>query len=266
MTDSSTQRQSDRFLLLTGGQPFLGFSADWKTHFLYLPKDVSAGGAGFESARTGQFLPAKGERLNLCLPFQTNDTFFDQCEVSWVRGDLEHWECGGRFCHRTPLRYPFFLEARNGIPHFARGNWDDIRAAEKIAELLHEAVYTKKAILIYFRHLIPFFSRLSRHSSRGHSAIEFHLLRQIEASIESNISTLQELERSISEESAARLCRDRLFLRAFRNAILSEISSDALGCFFDAPAVPRYIRSIRISEHKLALNYNAVIVIQHWMG
>jgi len=266
MNAGENDREAERFLLLTGGVPFLGFSEDWRQTFLYQPRDISSGGAGFDSARPGTFLPRIGDRLNLCLPFQTNDAFFDQCEVLWTSGDASSWSCGGQFRHRTPLRYPFFLRARNGVPQFAEGAWDVHSASEKVAALVHEACYTKKAILIYFRHLIPFFSRMSRHSAQGHSLIESSLLSRIEESIEANIAQLEVLEFRVSEDGAENLCRDRQFIRTFRQAILSEISESALGSFFNAPAVPRYIRSIRISEHKLAMNYNAFIVIQHWMG
>lgn len=258
-----SRRSHPRFPLLTGGVPFLGFSEDWHHAFLYLPRDVSENGAGIQSSRSPAFQPRAGDRLNLCLPFRFDSTFYDRCELRWVEQSGAGWSGGGLLCHRTALVYPLYLDTVCGVPLLGEPAGQARSSLETLRFLVREALFTKRAIQIYFRHLVPFFSRVSGTDPEREAPVSAAMLGSIERSIAHNVCVIGELLEQTTRADFNLSHRDS-FLHRYREAIVSEVSVNLMKHVFPAPIVPAYIRSIRLSEHKLGLNYNTAVLVKHW--
>jgi len=260
-------RKRERYPLLSGGHPFLGFSENWKRIFLYRPRDISIGGASLESCGASDWHPPKGCKLNLCLPFHLGDDYLDQCEVRWLNNKAGKWICGGPLVNRTPLRYPIYLESVQAIPMLDGRQFSNETALDVIHYLLEDAWFTKRAILIYFRHLAPLFSRTSKQGLHGHHKMSAQIFDAVEMRIQRNIRALETLRMSVKAAgpNANKICRRSNFIDLLRGAVLSEIEAGPLEASFEAGIVNRYLHSIRVSEHKLALNYNTFLLVQYWL-
>ncbi len=266
MKEVQTPRYLDRFPVFTGGHPFLGFSGDWSVVFPYLPRDVSNYGASLRSFSQDGFTPSEGDKLNLCLPFRMNEEFLDQCLVRWVRKEEEGWTCGGPLTHRAPLRYPFFLDSVHAVPLLNGKNFTAEAALKLIADLLRDAWLGKRCIAIYFQHIAPFFTRSAKRGFNKHKELEARLFRNIAQQIEQNISALEDLRGQLNlANKPSVLCQSEAFIRTYRSSILSEILLEPLTASFSAEIINRYLHSIRVCEHKLALNYNTFLLLQYWL-
>jgi len=267
LLETPVQRNRERYPLLSGGHPFLGFSEKWQRIFLYRPRDISIGGASLESYGASDWHPSQGAKLNLCLPFHLGDDYLDQCEVRWVKNEPGKWVCGGPLVNRTPLRYPIYLESVQAVPVLKGREFNNENALEVVEYLLEDAWFTKRAILIYFRHLAPMFSRTAKQGRRGHQNISDKIFAAVEKRIERNIRALETLRMSVKAAGpqANKICRRANFIDLLRGAVLSEIDASPLEASFEAGIVNRYLHSIRVSEHKLALNYNTFLLVQYWL-
>lgn len=222
---------------------YIGFSADWKWHFLYQAQHIDEYHLKLHIPKQ-HITTFVGQRLNLCLPFIRNTEFFDQCEIQTIENSSNFT---GKLCHRTPLRYTLHFDST-------------MRSLNDVDKLFHiilkDAVLTKRAIRIYFEHLIPFFSKLSLLGGTEHNRIETDLADKIYQRLSQKINVLKELSmlslQTITEEHIAQhlLCS------------LTEIEESDLREVFSALSVPQYIRSIRLSEHKLAINHNSLVTLK----
>lgn len=222
---------------------YIGFSADWKWHFIYQVRSVDAYQLQLVIPHQNKTVKI-GERLNLCLPFNKNSEFFDQCEIIAINSPNSFT---GRLCHRTPLRYTL---------HFDSQMQTKQEANKLVQILLKDALLTKKAIKIYFEHLIPFFSKLSLLGGSQHSKIESDLADTIYNELTRKIEALKTLVGlSLQEINEGHIAQHL-------ECILTEIEEADLRNVFSTLSVPQYIRSIRLSEHKLAINHNTLITLK----
>lgn len=262
---NNSEVRLDRFPFFTGGHSLIGFTGDWTQVFLYTPLNASGYGASIRSEGVSP-PPNEGDLLNLCLPFHLNDEFLDQCAVRWVSGNSSSWQCGGALVNRTPLRYPLFLDFVHGVPLLGGEEMSKLDALEHVQYLLRDACFTKRAIQIYFSHMMPFFSRSANEGRGGHLHYEQHLYQHMEAQIGVNLRRLEVLlDKAMACATDLQRIKDPGFIQEYRTAVFSEISAEPLKQSFEATVVNRYLHSIRLTEHKLALNYNTFLLIQHWM-
>jgi len=244
--------------LLDSANQFLGFSEGWKQTFLFNILDTKNGTVKLFGPNQA-FQPAVGDKVNVCLPFKLDSEFLDQCCIEKVQTTTDGWICQGRLTHRTPLRYPLYFDAIRGEPSTDR----QTVIKDNLLELLNDAKLTKKAIVIYFKHLIPFFSRVSRLCPDEHLSIEEETLGGVKALIEKNISNIEELEKEVRTAENP-LAKDGNLIARYLKMLLPEVSEDMITDVYSTSLVPQYIKSIRLLEHKLCLNYNTVILLQHW--
>lgn len=244
--------------LLSTTNQFLGCSEGWKETFMYNIVNMGEDGITI-SVPSQDFKPAVGNKLNICLPFKLNSEFFDQCWITKVDLTPTGTICFGRLTHRTPLRYPLYFDVIRGETAV-----EDKQAIvkEKLLELLNDAKLTKKTILIYLQHLIPFFSRVSRLCPTEHTNIEENI-ESVKNHIKVNIANIEALEtETLLIENP--LTPNSQIISRYLQVLLPEVSEKALTNLYSISLMPEYIKSIKLLEHKLCLNYNTVILLQYW--
>lgn len=244
--------------------PFLGSRASDQCVFQYLLNDISNTGVGFsipnwvinrEHLKTGNI-------VNLHIPFESNGGYASRGTIRWTRWDdeIKAQFCGIQMEQSLPAYYPHsFAVGSSGI----RFNLQEAGAYENLLQLLlKDAQLIKKGILIYMKHLVPFFYRVGNRSSDDYSGLKETVLEEIRTRIRGSHDELKKLRNQVVRERWKRedLCR-KLDLEKFRENMQTEIHRDVLLLSFDKKSIQPYLNAIYELEKKQYYNYNTIVML-----
>ncbi len=237
--------------------PLVGWRGEMRSTFEYHPVDVSPRGMRL---RVPACRVERGEQLDLCLPFRFNGEFLSRGTVRWtdsIDGESLH---GVTLSHRQDFQYFIAFDFSFGHPTRCDG---PLQNPEKFHEFLYrvldDAILTKRAMMLYLGHLAPLLARLSRVNRAMLFLLKRTSLDLTEDKIGKNIKLLNELSVQVSSLDSAPA--RQAFLAHFRRAIQPEIDEFALRMLDKSPETGRYLQSIRRSERRLALHYNAGVLL-----
>lgn len=136
---------------------------------------------------------------------------------------------------------------------------------QQILQLLKDSIYLKRGIIIYLKHLAPYFSRISTFNKNEYSQLREVLFEDIQANTRKNEVRLQNLFNSIKESSENSNIYYHLNLEDLRACMESEISYDLLEGAFKGMVYKNschvYLGGIKALEKRLYLNYNKIVTI-----
>lgn len=198
--------------------------------------------------------------------------------------------------HRTNLHFLEKVELH--IPYQKKDNFGTVTLQEKdiykiefsnnlenkmepfsvtlVLQLLKDTLLLKSGIKVYFKHLIPYFSRIVNFSEKDYITLKKHLLTDIMKHIQANESHLQEIYTSIEKKltkldelsihldlEELRSCLESEISLPLFNMVFAETSLDLLGQYQvqNQFAYSRYLIAMKQLEKRLFFNYNLIVLI-----
>lgn len=246
--------------------PFLGARTDTHALFQYL----LTGGAGdtVDFAVPGWVALREhltpGAKITFHLPFRARQDFFDEGEIVSVRADSEQ---GGqaataRLTHRSPLRYPVYADPASGAVVFRDSEGTVAEPLALARALLRDCELGKQGVRVYFKHLVPLFSRITLFPTREYAQLRTVLLEEIRGKIEANAAAFARWGANIGAENfQANDLPSVLDLEALRAATEPEINNELFDAVFATDTITQYLNAIRLIESRLCLNYNTLVLL-----
>ncbi|MDD5199284.1 MAG: hypothetical protein PHC88_05720 [Terrimicrobiaceae bacterium] len=257
LTKERRGRERWRF---SAGSPLVGWLGDMKTSFEYRPLDVSAGGMQMEVRMPPERGIEAGEHLDLCLPFRIDSEVLNHCDLRWVVPREDGFICGVKLSNRGSGDYGVMFDFSSGLSVAAHSSGRPYRELTELFRwVLDDAIFVKRAMILYLGHLAPLLARLSKVDRVALSLFKRMSLDHTERRIRENIATIEELIQSFGALNG----NERLgeFLLRFRSAIRPEINEFSLRRLLRTPESAGYLRSIRLSDRKLATHYNSLVLL-----
>lgn len=247
--------------------PFLGARLDTHALFQYVllgekgDGDLNFAIPGWVALREHL---APGARVAFHLPFQLHADFFDEGEIIVVEADPAQGgqRAQARLTGRSALRYPVYAEPGEGRVIFTDADGGPVETENLVRTLLKDCMLTKGGVRVYFKHLVPLFSRITRFPTADYALLRQGLLAEIRERIAANEAAFARWH--AAAESDAFCIGDLpsvIDLEAVRAAVEPEINNELFGAMFTTPAISQYLNAIRLLERKLCLNYNTLVLL-----
>lgn len=247
--------------------PFLGSKRENHSTFQYLLQAVSTRDVTFivpgwvvrrEHLR-------EGDRVDFHLPFRTPDAeLHQQGEIVSVRREQPQNDqiCRAELRESVPLHNPVYTSLATGEIVFCDAAGAPADSGELLVSLLRDLHLLKRGVGVYFKHLVPLFSRITLFPEEDYGALRRTILEDIRLRIETNMATFSRWheEAGRGELTPANLPQ-RLDLETLRVATEAEMENELLSTTFDTPVIKPYIAAIRLLEHRLYLNYNTLVLL-----
>jgi len=260
----SERRRERRYPIDSINLPFIASREADHQSFQYLLTDISLHGAQITIPKwlVGRERLQQEDIINFHVPFRLSKETYDQGKVAWERWDshLQGQVCGARMINKAPLHYPVYIRME------ASDIGIDLTRFETVENLLVQVVkdssLLKRGVVIYLRHLVPYFSRISDYSSRDYRSLKTVLLDEIVARVERNQVWLQHLQKDILATPGYQTEIARhLDLEELREVMESEIYFELFKNVFSTGSALPYLTAIKGLEKKLYANYNTIVMI-----
>lgn len=258
------KRFEPRHAIASINLPFIGSRHEDQLSFQYLLLDTSVHGAQIAILKwfVSRERLQQEDVIDFHVPFRLSQATYDQGKVVWSRWNqtIQGQICGVQMVSKTPLRYPVYVSME------AKGIGIDLTRFTSVANLLlrviKDSILLKKGVLIYLRHLIPYFSRISDYSSHDYRSLKNILLNEILARIDANRSWLEALRAEILKTPGyQKEIARHLDLEELREVIESEISFELFKNVFSTGSALSYVVAIKELEKRLCANYNTIVMI-----
>jgi len=264
MAVADEQRKEKRIPIDSVVLPFIGSRVQDYSGFQYLIQDVSRNGLKIALPRwlVSREKLHQGDRVNFHVPFAFEGEFFNLGRIMWAKWDdsIEAQVCGVLLDKKSPVNYPVYisLESRDVAVDLA-----GFASREKLAlKVLKDSILLKKGILIYLRHLTPYFSRIVEIASKDYDAVQDLLFDDVRAKVQANTQTLQDIHQNVLDSSARGGClAEALDLEELRAAVDPEIYMDIFTFALETEKVVPYFKAVKDLEKKLYSNYNTLVMI-----
>ena len=172
----------------------------------------------------------------------------------------------------------------NGLKEFAQQLPSDSALIEMLIQLIKDSLILKQGIIVYFKHLTPYFSRLIDYSDQEYRDFKQTIIKDIENKIKTNESELEELYHSIKTVKKSEDIPILLNLEYLRENMESEINIDLFLLAFSSLRsrddllellkksiyqanfrsiyyYTNYLITIKNLENRLYSNYNQIVSI-----
>lgn len=263
-TFSANKRNENRIAINSVNLPFLGTRESDQACFQYLLLDVSLHGARIAIPQwvVNRELIKQDDLVNFHIPFQFNKKYFDQGSIAWSRWDdaLQANAYGASFNRESPALYPVFISFETSEISISL---QDFPAMEDIlVKVLKDSVLLKKGILIYLRHLIPYFSRITKYSPKDYPLLKEFMLDDVRNRILEHLQGLEAIYGDVCEKVRNPSEIPKFIdLESLRTLVESEIHQELFQIAFASESIKPYILAIKKLEKKLCYNYNTVVMI-----
>lgn len=257
-------RREPRRPIETVNLPFLGTRAEDHSSFQYLITDISPQGVGIAIPRwvVKKERLHEGQVIDLHVPFRIEGNTYFQGRIVWTRWDqdLQAQICGLAMINRKVIAEPLFicLDTFNiGVDHCNCAGIDKL-----LLRIIKDSVLLKKGVLIYLRHLIPYFSRISNYPANSYGQLKELILEDLVGNVAEHRRKLLLLQEEIQQHDDFQNNLSKyLELEPLREIIESEIHMGILEATFESPSALQYLRAIKELEKKLYSNYNTVVLL-----
>lgn len=257
------KRSSERILLENIQLPFLGSRVKDKEVFQYLVLDVSQGGIkmALPDWLVSRIHLKLNDIINFHLPIIFNDDYYSQGQIVWLQWEenLNSQIYGISFTNKKKLSATIFLSIQTHeiieIPL-------ECSLKSLLLRSLKDSIILKKGVIIYLKHLVPFFSRFS-----GYSQADFPMLKEILfKDMERNIRAHQEILENLHSLIASKLEDQKdiptyIDLEELRTSIESEIYPEIFNAAFENNTHNPYVLAIKDLEETLYSHYNKIVLI-----
>lgn len=261
---SEDQRRERRYEFSSIVLPFLGSREDDHLCFEYLPTDISLHGLKIAIPQwvVSREKLREDDEVNLHVPFQLGQVNFSRGKVAWSRWDdsLHAQVCGVHLEKTVPLHCPVFIafDTREvGI------DLQDFKSENDLAlRILKDSLLLKRGVLVYLKHLVPYFSRVTLYPTQEYPLLKKFLLDDVNNRIKENIGRLEALyEKAGAELSAGAEIPVFLNLEDLRSMVESEIYLELFKVTFATETIVPFLSAIKELEKKLYANYNTMVML-----
>lgn len=264
MSPDDNQRREQRYEFSSVVLPFLGSREEDQLCFQYIPLDISTHGLRITIP---QWLVSRerleeGDVVNLHVPFRLNEANFSQGRVMWSKWDdsIQAQVCGIHLEKPTPLHCPLFIAFDTREVGIDLGDFHSEK--DLVLRILKDSILLKKGILVYLKHLVPYFSRVTLYPSQEYPLLKEFLLDDVKNRIGENIRRLEGLhETARLEMGAGAQLPVFLDLEALRSMTESEIYLDLFKITFETDAIMPFLSAIKELERKQYANYNSMVML-----
>jgi hypothetical protein len=232
--------------------PFLGSKDEDHLCFEYLLIDLSKSGLkiAIHKLVVNQEEIRKGDILNFHLPYEIDKTFYDQGKVVWIEWDenMEVQSCGISVESSKSISHPYLL------PITQKGN--------TLINIIKDMVLLKNGVHVYFCHLIPYFSKITKYSPQEYPQLKAfsndsirNKVSEHHAELEDTLSKLENYMTSASEIPKF------IDLARLRLTVESEIYVDIFRITFSDERIMPYLNEIIKLEERLYFDYNIIVML-----
>lgn len=259
------KRKSLRIPLASVTLPFLGIREEDHLTFQYLLADASREGIQISIPEwvTAWNKLHIGDQIGLFLPMGGATSVLERGTIVWMRHDATHREqaCGVSCEFPAFSREPFFLLESDGIVAFREAS-PDVSLKQVIFTLLKDSSLLKKNILIYFNHLMPYFSRIIRDRERYPDLREI-LFEDARRLVDEHYRVLKGLsERVAASSDVVSGLAELLDFEQLRHYMSSELDQALFQVVFEQETILWYLAEIKQLERRLFYNYNTLLICQ----
>lgn len=261
---SPDQRREPRFQIDSVVLPFLGSRIEDHSVFEYLIIDISIHGIQIALPRwvVKRESLKKGDIIDFHLPFELNNATFHEGLVAWLKHDgvTGTQTCGASIHKMMPLTYPVYISFETADISVDLQNFSSRSAI--LAQVVKDVVLIKKGVLVYLKHLAPFFSRVTQYSREEYPMLRNFLFEDIEKKIKENIANLDKIYHEILEKNPGE--RDIplvIDLEQIRTCMESEIYPEIFNITFETDSHIPYIQAIMKLKNRTYLNYNTIVML-----
>lgn len=262
--DNLDKRHEPRLMLDSVLLPFLGCREDDHVSFQYLPLELSTQGYRIAVPRwvVSRERIQVNDLITLNSPFRFQGRTFYQGRVIWTSWDeaLASQVSGLSLEQEMPPTYPVYFTVKDsGITL----NQEQFASVDNcILGLFKDIFLLKRGVSIYFKHLVPYFSRITGYSTKEYPLLKDMLLSDIQIKITDHIDKLTEIFMEMqSSHNLYQYIASSLDLEHLRDLVESEINLDLLLITFDSESIRQYLTAIKELENKLYANYNNLAMI-----
>lgn len=156
-------------------------------------------------------------------------------------------------------------------------NFQNESLIESLIFLINDSMILKEGLIVYFKHLIPYFSRIGDHTDKEYAQLKEVFLHDIEKLIEINKKKLENVYKSL-QQNLKKLEEIPVYvdLGMLRETFVSEISSLVFQIIFSKDAEKNiqeifrlqdqsgpmiFINAIKSLEKRLYSNFNHIVMI-----
>lgn len=262
--DNLDRRHESRITLDSIILPFLGCREEDHTCFQYIPIDFSTKGCKIAVPLwvVNRERIQMNDVISVSSPFRLQGHTFYQGRVIWTKWDetMVSQFCGLTLLQEMPPAYPVFFNLDGS--NITMNQEELAKIDDCILELFKDIVLLKRGASIYFKHLIPYFSRITGYSTKEYPQLKNLLLSDIQYNIINHINSLTDIFDIIkSSDVVYKNMVTLIDLEFIRTLIESEINIDLLSITFDSQEAHKYLISIKELENKLYANYNNLVMI-----
>lgn len=218
-----------------------------------------------------------GEKISLHLPYVLSTEYRLRGDISGTVIAAKHSEENQGKIYQVSLSNQKIDSAdkHNVFDQYAKQIESEASLTELLIHLLKDSMLLKSGIRVYFKHLIPYFSRIADYSHKEYSKLEMYFLHDIESRISDNVIKLEKLHK-VAQEKITKPEEIAIYidLEFLRETLESEISLSVFNVVFSEDKKPdlsavthpqhgifMYINAIKSLERRLYSNYNHIVII-----
>jgi hypothetical protein len=244
--------------------PFLGSRRDDHACFQYLIMDISTHGLRINIPTwvVDRERFKKDDLINLHVPFQIKNNIFDLGRIAWVKPDESNEgqvlgiEVVGDPVYHQPifvslddLKIDLDLESNTSIDGL-------------VLRVLKDSFMLKKGVQVYLKHLVPYFSRISKYSSKDYPILKESLLSDIQERVSQHQKKIEAIyDTGCGDYSCEKEIAKYLDLEELRSIMESEVYLEILKIAFETDTVLPYLLAIKELEKKLYSNFNTIVLL-----
>lgn len=244
--------------------PFLGTRKIDHEPFQFLIIDISENGLKIAIPRwlVGRDILKQDELINLHIPFRLGAAEYNHGRVMWkkyddtVSGDTYGIHMENSISPYNPV-YISLETLKIDIDFQEFDSLEDISI-----KLIKDMCLLKKGILVYLKHLLPYFTRITEYRGAKYKQLKDIFLSDIIKRVGKNYEKLL----ALYEETRKVCCSLNsiskfLDLEELRDLVESEINIEILKTTFESKAILPYLNSIKLLEQKQYANYNMIVML-----
>lgn len=244
--------------------PFLGTREIDHEPFQFLIIDISESGLKIAVPRwlVGRDILKQGELINTHIPFRLGAAEYKHGRVMWkkyddtVPGDTYGIYMENRISPYDPV-YISLETLKIDIDFQEFDSLEDISI-----KLIKDMYLLKKGILVYLKHLLPYFTRITEYRGEEYKQLKDIFLSDIIKRVGQNHETLF----ALYEETRKICCSlnnisKSIDLEELRELVESEINIEILKSTFESRSILPYLNAIKLLEQKQYANYNMIVML-----
>lgn len=207
---------------------------------------------------TNPYVLQHSDIINLHLSFKIKNVFYARGVVAAV----EKQDSGGKI-------YTLEYIGQSSSPIPQSEGYYDLEHLQKpyhiklnnalMLKKLKNILVIKKGVLVYLKHFIPYFSRITGYDRKDYIILKKLLLSDIKNNLCKHLAQIEGLYQYYLEKQQTHSLLDILEPEKILDSIQSEINLDILNLTFGDLAHVPYIESIKELEEQLYWNYNLLM-------